>query len=118
MGKKFKQDLVRGSLDLLVLSVIADAPKYGYLIQKDVREATGGEANLAAGTLYPLLHRLEAKKWIRSQWEETSGRPRKWYSLTAVGRKRLVADARQWHDFAAAMSNLLAGVLKSPAEPA
>ena len=118
MSERFQKELVRGSLDVLVLSALADAAKYGYLIQKHVREATNGQAKLSAGTLYPLLHRLEAKKLVRSYWDESTGRPRKWYTLTAAGRQRLVSDARQFQSFVESMTRLLAGVLKAPPEPA
>jgi len=117
MGERFHHELVRGSLDVLVLSALADASKYGYLIQKHVRDATSGKASLSAGTLYPLLHRLEAQKLIKSSWEDSTGRRRKWYSLTAAGRKRLASDARQLQSFAESMLRLLAGVLKPAAEP-
>lgn len=118
MSERFHQELVRGSLDLLVLSALADASKYGYLIQKHVRDATSGQAKLSAGTLYPLLHRLEAQKLIKSHWEDATGRKRKWYSLTAAGRKRLSSDARQLQSFSESMLRLLASVLKSSPEPA
>jgi DNA-binding PadR family transcriptional regulator len=118
MSERFHKELVRGSLDVLVLSALADKAKYGYLIQKHLRDATEGHATLAAGTLYPLLHRLESQKLVRSYWDDSTGRKRKWYSLTAAGRKRLTSDARQLQTFAESMMRLLAGVLKAPAEPA
>jgi DNA-binding PadR family transcriptional regulator len=119
MSERFHKELVRGSLDVLVLSALAEQPKYGYLIQKHVRDSTAGHAALTAGTLYPLLHRLEAQKLVRSYWDESTGRKRKWYSLTAAGRKRLTSDARQLQTFAESMLRLLGGVLKkNPPEPA
>lgn len=118
MPERFERDLLRGSLDVLVLSALVDAAKYGYLIQKHVREATSGHAALAAGTLYPLLHRLEAKKLVRSYWDESTGRRRKWYALTAAGRNRLSSQAREWQSYTECMGRLLAGVLKAPPEPA
>lgn len=118
MTERFHKELVRGSLDVLVLSALADTAKYGYLIQKHVRDATEGHATLAAGTLYPLLHRLEAQKFVRSYWDDTTGRRRKWYTLTAAGRKRLTSDARQLQSFAQSMMRLLAGVLEAPPKPA
>lgn len=118
MSDRFEKELLRGSLDVLVLSALADAPLYGYLIQKQVRDATSGQAALAAGTLYPLLHRLESQKLIRSYWDEANGRPRKWYALTALGRKRLTSQAQAWQSYSQVMARLFAGVLKSPAEPA
>ena len=108
-------NLVRGSLDLMVLSVLAGGKKYGYLLQKEVRAASGERVDLPAGTLYPLLHRLEAEGLIRSTWDDSTGRERKWYEITATGRKRLVAQARHWTDYAACIQQLLATARVLPA---
>lgn len=108
MNEKFQRDLVRGSLDLMVLSVLAEGKKYGYLIQKEVREASAARVDLAAGTLYPLLHKLEDDGLIRSSWDDSTGRDRKWYELTAAGKKRLAAQAQEWTDYAACIRQLLA----------
>jgi DNA-binding PadR family transcriptional regulator len=105
---KFERELLRGSLDLMVLSVLAGSKKYGYLIQREVREASGGRVDLPAGTLYPLLHRLEDEKLIKSSWDDSTGRERKWYELTAAGRKRLSVQAQAWSDYAACIRQLLA----------
>ena len=118
MNDKFSRDLMRGSLDLMVLSVLADGPLYGYLIQKRVRDAGNGWVRLEAGTLYPLLHRLEADKVIRSKWDRESGRPRKWYELTAAGRRRLQAQARDWNRYAECIGRLIEPLLDSAPEPA
>lgn len=104
---RFQRDLVRGSLDLMILSVLAGGKKYGYLIQKQVREASGARVDLAAGTLYPLLHRLEDGGLVRSSWDDRTGRQRKWYELTAAGRKRLTAQAQEWADYVACIRQLL-----------
>lgn len=68
----FRRDLLRGSLDLMVLSVLMDGAKYGYMIQKHLKQASQGRVELMAGTLYPILHRLESEQLIRSRWEESS----------------------------------------------
>src|SRR3972149_4809577 len=99
MTDKNYSDLIRMNLDLLVLSDLAQGPKYGYLIQQSLAGATGGIVNLQAGTLYPLLHRLEAERLIRSRWDETTGRKRKWYELTPAGQKRLHQQAHQWREY-------------------
>ena len=104
---KFESTLMRGSLDLMVLSVLADEPLYGYAIQKNVKLASAGKADLAAGTLYPLLHRLESDKLVRSKWDDTTGRKRKWYELTAKGRKRLQVRAGQWQQYAQCMQAMV-----------
>ena len=91
----------------MVLSVLAGGKKYGYLIQKEVREASAARVDLPAGTLYPLLHKLEDEGLVRSSWDDTTGRQRKWYDLTAAGRKRLSVQAQEWTDYAACIRQLL-----------
>jgi DNA-binding PadR family transcriptional regulator len=108
MTGRFQRDLVRGSLDLVVLSVLAGGKKYGYLIQKEVREASSARVDLAAGTLYPLLHKLEDDGLVKSSWDDSTGRERKWYELTAAGKRRLSAQAQEWADYAACIRQLLA----------
>src|SRR5687768_14392063 len=92
----------------MVLSVLAGGKKYGYLIQKEVREASAARLELAAGTLYPLLHKLEDEGLIRSSWDTSTGRERKWYELTAAGKRRLSVQAQEWTDYAACVKQLLA----------
>ena len=108
MTDKFGRELIRGSLDLMVLSVLAGGKKYGYLIQKEVREASAARVDLPAGTLYPLLHKLEDEGLIRSSWDTSTGRERKWYELTAAGKRRLSVQAQEWTDYAACVKQLLA----------
>src|SRR5262245_13059407 len=115
---KFNPELMRGSLDLMVLAVLASGRKYGYLLQQDLREASRGLVDVQAGTLYPLLHRLESDKLIRSKWDESTGRRRKWYELTDPGRKRLAAQAREWHEYAECLRALLAPTLETLIRPA
>src|SRR5947207_9862762 len=114
---KLNPELMRGSLDLMVLSVLTGGHKYGYLLQQEVRNASRGQVKLQAGTLYPLLHRLEADKLIRSRWDEATGRRRKWYELTAAGHRRLRHDALQWSRYVECLQGLLAPVL-GPLKPA
>jgi PadR family transcriptional regulator PadR len=102
-------ELIKNSTDLLVLSVLADAPLYGYAITKQVAARSGGAIRLTAGVLYPLLHELENQGLLLSSWEtvqasdnedDTRGRKRKWYRLSAKGRKRLgqrIAAHRAYH---------------------
>ena len=110
MGEKFQRDLLRGSLDLMVLSVVAGEPQYGYLIQKRINLASDGQVKLPAGTLYPLLHRLESEKLIRSKWDSSTGRKRKWYEITAKGKKRLTVQVNQWNQYAECVSSLIGGL--------
>ena len=118
MNSKFSPELMRGSLDLIVLSVLAEGAKYGYLIQRKLREASREMVCVEAGTLYPLLHRLEAERLIKSKWDRTSGRRRKWYELTATGRARLRQQGREWHAYADCLRRLLLRVVDPPPKPA
>ena len=111
MTERFERDLMRGSLDLMVLSSLADGPKYGYLIQKQLKEAGGDLVKLQAGTLYPLLHRLEADGSIKSKWDHSTGRKRKWYELTPAGKRRVHVQAKQWDRYAACIRQLLTPAL-------
>ena len=107
MTERFQRELIRGSLDLMVLSVLADKSQYGYAIQKQIRDASSEQVKLPAGTLYPLLHRLEDERLIRSRWEKSTGRPRKWYEITAAGRKQLASQAKQWQSYSQCVERLL-----------
>lgn len=111
---KFESALLRGSLDLMVLSVLSEGSQYGYSIQKRLNKVSLGKVKLPAGTLYPLLHRLEADKLIKSRWDDSTGRKRKWYDLTAKGKKRLSAQAKQWQQYAQCMNTLIDGLSCKP----
>lgn len=110
MTDRFQRDLLRGSLDLMVLSVLSDGPKYGYLIQKQVRAASEDRVPLPAGTLYPILHRLEEEELVRADWSDEEGRRRKWYRLTPAGKQRLRQQAHEWTEYADCIRRLLASL--------
>ena len=116
MAKPVGSERLRGDVELVVLSVLSSDKLYGYAISKRVSEATSGLIDLKPGTLYPLLHRLEADHLIRASWDETTGRRRKWYELTAAGRRRLAKQAKEWTKYADCLQRLLAPVLR-PAAP-
>lgn len=103
----FGRDLMRGSLDLMVLSVLTDEPLYGYLIQKRLRDASGNMVRIQAGTLYPILHRLEKAGAIKARWDSSTGRDRKWYELTPKGRRLLQQQAAEWHRYVDCIRRLL-----------
>jgi len=94
--------------------VVPSLPSQGQIdgssIQQKLREASAGRVPLPAGTLYPLLHRLEADKFIRSRWDDSTGRRRKWYEITKAGRARLGAHAGQWLAYAQCIRALLEAV--------
>lgn len=110
MTERFGPDLLRGSLDLMVLSVLAGGSTYGYELQQRLREASRELVQVQPGTLYPLLHRLEAEELIRSKWDTSTGRKRKWYELTAAGKRRLAKQTLEWDRYVACIQSLLAPV--------
>lgn len=107
-------ELLRGSLDLMVLSTLADGPKYGYLIQQRLGDASRQQVRIQAGTLYPILHKLEESKWVKCRWDESTGRRRKWYELTASGKKQLSQRVQQWEAYVTCLREVLAPVLSAP----
>ncbi len=108
---RFSRDLLRGNIDLIVLSELTMGRRYGYQILSSLRERSAGRIDLKAGTLYPILHALEDSGCVASEWEDAGGRDRKWYVLTDKGRARLETDAREWLDYAACMRNMLGAVI-------
>jgi transcriptional regulator len=95
MGKP--NDLVQGTLDLLILKTVALEPKHGWAIAKRIQQLSGEVLQVQQGSLYPALHRLEQQGWIRAKWAESeTGREAKFYSLTAAGRKQLESEAANW----------------------
>lgn len=110
----FDRDLLRGSLELVILSELGAGERYGYQILAALRDQTGGRVDLKAGTLYPILHKLEDQGSVQSRWDDSSGRDRKWYALTDKGRGRLERDAREWLDYATCVRSMLSRVLGAP----
>ena len=96
-----RAELLKGHLELLLLSVLTDEPLHGYAAIEALR-ARGG-FDLPEGTVYPALHRLEAAELVRSRWSSTSGRRRRIYSLTARGRRELARQRGEWRAFAGAV---------------
>jgi len=95
---KMSKDLVAASVRPLVLAILARNESYGYAIIQEMRERSGGEIEWTEGTLYPVLHRLEAEKLISARWErdKETGRERKYYRLRDKGRSALQQEQAQW----------------------
>jgi PadR family transcriptional regulator PadR len=88
-----KSDLLQGTLDLLILKVVALGPIHGYAISRRLHQMSNEVLQVQQGSLYPALHRLEEKKWLKAEWGAAeSGREAKFYALTAAGRKQLEAE--------------------------
>jgi DNA-binding PadR family transcriptional regulator len=114
MARRPADDLLRSSTDLVVMSVLADEPLYGYAIIKQVGAKSGGAVRLTAGVLYPLLHQLEAQGLLLSSWEAVKaddgsgpGRRRKWYRLSAKGRRRLTQRVEAHRAYQAVIESFL-----------
>lgn len=118
MTKSFSRELLRGSIDFMVLGVLADGPKYGYLIQQDMAKASSDRVKLPPGTLYPLLHRMEADRLIKSKWESETGRKRKWYEITAKGKRQLDAQVIQWQEYVDCVTQIISLVPGPKPKPA
>jgi transcriptional regulator len=99
--------LVGSTVEMLILKVIDQGPTYGYEITQTVSARSGGYFDLKEGSLYPALHRLERRKLLKSSWREAEGRRRKYYELTAAGRKELAARKRAWAEFASGVQGIL-----------
>ncbi len=97
----------KGSAELLILSLLEDQPRHGYDISKLIQIRSGGALRFHVTSLYPLLHRMEKEGWIEGRWvEKAEQRRRRYYKLTAQGRKTLRAQQKSWKDFIAAISRV------------
>ena len=109
-----KGQTLKGHLDLLVLSVLADGPLHGYAVIEQLRERSGDAFDLPEGTVYPVLHRLAGAGLLASEWSEVAGRRRRTYRLTPDGRSALVRERNQWQQFSTAVAAVLKGVQPWP----
>jgi transcriptional regulator len=106
MGKA--TELVRGTLDLLVLKTLELGPRHGISVAERIRQTTSGTFEVAPGSLFPALHRLEQNGYIRGEWTQSpEGRRVKAYRLTPQGRRQLAAEEREWARVALAMAQVL-----------
>lgn len=101
--------LKRSHLDLLILSVLERGPLHGYAAIGALRTRSGGLFDLAEGTVYPALHRLEHLGWVASEWERASGRKRRLYALTRSGRAALARQTAQWLRWSRGLNMVLGG---------
>jgi PadR family transcriptional regulator, regulatory protein PadR len=104
-------DLVQGTLDLLILKIIALEPMHGWAIAQRIRQMSGEVLQVGQGALYPSLHKLEQNGWISSEWAiSENNRRAKYYSLTKAGRKVLDHETAQWERLSAAISLVVRAV--------
>lgn len=103
--RMLSRELKKGSAELIILSIVEARPRHGYEISKLIESRTNGELTFHVASLYPLLYRLEERGWIRGKWVEKPGeRRRRFYSLTAQGRRVLVRQRETWKRFVHAIS--------------
>ena len=101
-------DLLRGTLDLLILRTLVPGPSHGHAIAKHIQRTSEELLQVETGSLYPALHRLEAKGWIAASWElSDKGKRARYYRLTAAGRKQLASEQSKWHAFSRAIGLVL-----------
>src|SRR5262249_27967331 len=101
-------DLVQGTLDLLLLKLLALEPLHGWAISLRLRALSGDVLNVSEGSLYPALHKLEQEGWIKAEWKTTeNNRKAKFYALTRLGKKQLEAEAANWKRLSSAISHVV-----------
>lgn len=105
-------ELLQGTLELLILRTLLTGPTHGHAIAKHIQRTSENLLQVETGSLYPALHRLEAKEWIAASWElSDKGKRARFYRLTALGRKQLVSERSKWQAFARAV-----GLILNPAD--
>jgi PadR family transcriptional regulator PadR len=105
-------ELLQGTLDLLILRTLLAGPTHGHAVAKHIQRTSEDLLQVETGSLYPALHRLEAKGWIAASWElSEKGKRARFYRLTRLGRKQLAAERSKWEAFSRAM-----GLVLNPAD--
>lgn len=103
-----KNDLHRGTLDMLILKVVTAGPLHGYAIAQRLQQISRDYFQVPQGSLYPALHRLEERDWLEAEWKDTdTGREAKFYTLTRKGRKQLEAEMAGWSRLSDAVALIL-----------
>lgn len=104
---KINKELLKGSSEVLVLSVLNTEDLYGYEIAKRIQQLSQELFSMGEGTLYPVLHKLEQAKLLSSYWQEIGGRKRKYYSITERGKKLLAEKTKEWMSFSSAVKHVI-----------
>jgi transcriptional regulator len=107
----FRVELLQGTLDVLILRTLLGEPRHGHAIAKHIQRTSEELLQVETGSLYPALHRLEAKGWIAASWElSDKGKRARYYRLTPRGRKQLASEQSKWEAFSRAMGLILSPV--------
>ncbi|MBV8205377.1 MAG: PadR family transcriptional regulator [Acidobacteria bacterium] len=109
MGKKPRVELLQGTLDMIILRTLALGRAHGHEIARHIQRTTDNLLQVEHGSLYPALHRLERRGWLKAAWEAAPGGRRefKYYRLTASGRRQLVRERSRWEQLSGAIGQLL-----------
>jgi PadR family transcriptional regulator, regulatory protein PadR len=103
-----KSEFLKGTLDMLILKIVALGPIHGYAISQRIQRISKDFFQVPQGSLYPALHRLEDRGWVKAEWKESdTGREAKFYALTAKGRKQLEAEVTNWAQISDAVALIL-----------
>ena len=103
-----RMDLPQGTLDLLILKALSLGPQHGWAVSERLQQISTGVVRVQQGSLYPSLHRLERRGWIRAEWGPSdNNRHAKYYELTRAGRKQLEADSRAWRTLSSTIGAIL-----------
>jgi len=106
-SQSFTPEVKKGSAELLVLALVEERPRHGYEISKLIEARSGGALSFHVASLYPMLYRLERRGWVEGRWVEKAGqRRRRYYKLTAEGRKVLVRQRSVWRQFMVALDRV------------
>lgn len=101
-------DLVQGTLNLLILKILALEPRHGWAISQRLKQVSGDVLHVSDGSLYPALHKLETEGWIKAEWKTSElGRRAKFYALTRSGRRQLEKQSADWTRLAGAISGVV-----------
>jgi PadR family transcriptional regulator PadR len=101
-------DLVQGTLNLLILKILALQPQHGWAISQRLKQVSGDVLQVSDGSLYPALHKLQQEGWITAEWKTSElGRRAKFYSLTRLGRRQFEAEAANWERLSSAISTVV-----------
>lgn len=101
-------ELLQGTLDMLILQTLVWGPQHGYGISQTIRAGSGEVLHVETGSLYPALHRLEKRGWLKSSWKQSENRQRaKFYSLTVSGREHLAQEEDRWNRMSSAIAGLM-----------
>lgn len=101
-------ELVRGTLDLMILKTLSWTPMHGLAIVRWIEQTTNAQLQIEEGALYPALHRMEQKGWLEAEWRHTAqGRKAKFYRVTSLGKRQLQAELSRWARYSSAIAQVI-----------